>query len=182
MSDSLWPQGLYSTWDSPGQSARVGSLFLLQGIFPTQGLNPGLPHCRWILYQLSYQCIKKQRHHFADKSPSSQSYGFSSSHVWMWELGHRAGWAPKNWCFQIVVQEKTLESLLDNKESKPVHPKGNHLWILIGRTYAEALILWPRDANRQLSGKILMLRNIDGMRRRGQQGMRWLDTWADSGR
>ena len=65
----------------------------------------------------------KQRHHFADKGPSSQSYGFSSSHVWMWELDHKEGWVSKNWRFQIVVQEKTLESALDGKEIKPINPK-----------------------------------------------------------
>ena len=67
----------------------------------------------------------KMRHHFADKGPSSQSYGFSSSHVWMWELDHKEGWAPKDWCFRTLVLEKTLESPLDSKEIKPVHPKGN---------------------------------------------------------
>ena len=81
-----------------------------------------------------------------------------------------------------MVLEKILESPLDSKEVKLVNPKGNQPQISIGRTDAEALILWPHDANSQLSGKILMLGNIDGMRRRGQQGMRWLDTWADSGR
>ena len=69
--------------------------------------------------------IKKQRHHFPDKGPSSQGYGFSSSHVWMWELEHKESWAPKNWCFWPVVLEKTLESPLDSKEIKPVNPKGN---------------------------------------------------------
>ena len=69
--------------------------------------------------------IKKQKHHFANKGLYSQNYGFSSSHVWMWELDHKEGWALKNWCFQIMVLEKTPESLLDTKEIKPVHPKGN---------------------------------------------------------
>jgi len=69
---------------------------------------------------------------------SSQSYGFSSSHVWMWELDHKEGWMPKNWCFWTVVLEKTLESPLDCKEIKPVHPKGNQSWIFSGRTDAEA--------------------------------------------
>ena len=77
--------------------------------------------------------------------PSSQSYGFSSSHVWMWELNHKESWAPKNWCFWTVVLEKTLESPLDCKEIQPVHPKGDQSWIFIGRTDAEAEvpILWP---------------------------------------
>ena len=91
------------------------------------------------------QHIKKQRHHFANKGPYSQSYGFSSSCVRMWELDHKEDWAPKNWCFQTVVLKKTLESPLDCKEMQPVHPKGNQPWIFIGRTdaEAEAPILWP---------------------------------------
>ena len=79
----------------------------------------------------------------------SQVYGFSSSHVWIWELDHKEGWAPKNWYFWIVVLEKTLESPLDSKEIKPVNPKGNQPWTFIGRTNAEAEapILWPPDVN-----------------------------------
>ena len=82
--------------------------------------------------------IKKQRHCFANKGPSSQRYGFSSSHIWMWELDHKEGRALKNWCFWTVVLEKTLESPLDYKKIKPVDPKGNQPWIFIGRTDAEA--------------------------------------------
>ena len=98
-------------------------------------------------YERPRQCVKKQRHHFASKALSSQSYGFFSSHVWMWELDCKEGWLRKNWGFWTVVLEKTLESPLDCKEIKPVHPKGNQSWILIGRTEAEAeaLILWPLD-------------------------------------
>ena len=80
------------------------------------------------------------------EAPSSQSYGFSSSHVWMWELDYKESWAPKNWCCWTVVLEKTLESPLDCKEIKPVNPKGNQPWIFIGKTDAEAPILWPPDA------------------------------------
>ena len=99
--------------------------------------------------------IKKQRYHFADKGPSSQSYGFSSSHVWMWELDHREGWMLKNWCFWTVVLEKTPESPLDCKEIKPVHPKGNQSWIFAGMTDAEAEtpIIWPADVKNWLIGK-----------------------------
>ena len=78
------------------------------------------------------------RHYIADKGLYSQSYGFSSSQVWMWKLDHKEGWAPKNWCFQTVVLEKTLESPLDSKEIKPVNPKGYQPWIFIGRTDAKA--------------------------------------------
>ena len=86
-----------------------------------------------------------------NKGLSSQSYGFSSSHVWMWELDYKESWAPKNWCFWTVVLEKTLESPLDCKEIQPVHPKGNQSWIFIGRIDAEAEtpILWPPDAINQ---------------------------------
>ena len=83
----------------------------------------------------------------------SQSYGFSSSHVQMWESDHKAGWAPKNWCLWTVVPEKTLESPLDCKEIKPLNPKGNKPWIVTGRTDAEAPIIWPPDVKTQLTGK-----------------------------
>ena len=101
------------------------------------------------------QHIKKQRHYFANKGLSSQSYVFSNSHVWIWELDYKKSWAPKNWCFWTVVLEKTLESPLDSKENKPVNPKGNHSWIFIGRTDAEAevSILWPPDVKNWLLGK-----------------------------
>ena len=89
------------------------------------------------LWQI-WQLIKKQRHHSANKGPYCQNHGFSRSHVQMWELDHKEGWAPKNWCFWIVVLEKTLESPLDHKEIKSVNPKGNQPWIFIGRTDAEA--------------------------------------------
>ena len=97
--------------------------------------------------------ILKSKYYFADKGPSSQSYGFSSSHVWMWELDHKESWAPKNCCFWTVM-EKTPESTLDYKEIKPVNPKGNQSWIFIGRTDAEAETpTWPPDAKNWLIGK-----------------------------
>ena len=97
--------------------------------------------------------VLKQRHHFADKGLYSQSYGFSSSRVWMWELDHKEGWAPKNLYFQTVVLEKTLESPLDSKEIKPVNLKGNQPWIFFGRTDDEASVLWPPNVKRQPIGK-----------------------------
>ena len=100
------------------------------------------------------QRIKKQRHYFADKGPSNQSCGFSSSHVWMWELDYKESWALKNWCFWTVVSEKTLESPLDCKEIQPVHPKGNKSWIIIGTdAEAETPILWPPHTKSWLIGK-----------------------------
>ena len=93
-----------------------------------------------------------QRHYFAKKGASSQSYGFSSSHVWMWELGYKVSWALKNWCFWTMVLEEILKSPLDCKEIQPVHPKGNQSWIFIGRTDAEAEtpILWPPNVKNWL--------------------------------
>ena len=107
------------------------------------------------VYDQPRQHIKKQRHYFANKGPSSQGYGFSSGHVWMWELDYKESWVPKNWCFWTVVLEKTLKSPLNCKEIQPVHPKGNQSWIFTGRTdaEAEAPILWPPDAKSQLIGK-----------------------------
>ena len=123
----------------------MGSLFLFQGIFPAQGLNPGISHCRQILYQLKPLVTK-------------------------------------NCCFWTVVLEKTLESPLDCKEIKPIHPKGNQSWIFTGRTdaVAETPILWPPDMKNWFIGKTLMLGKTEGRRRRGQQRMRWLDGITNS--
>ena len=104
-------------------------------------------------YDQPRQHIKKQRCYVADKGPSSQSYGFSSSQVWTWELDHKESWALKNWCFRTVVLEKTLESPLNWKEIQLVYPKRNQSWLFMGRTEAEAPILWPPDAKKWLNGK-----------------------------
>ena len=98
---------------------------------------------------------KKQRHYFVNKGPSSQGYGFTGGHVWMWELDYKESWALKNWCFWTVVLEKTLESPLDCKEIQPVHPKGDQSWVFIGRTdvEGETPILWPPDAKSWLIWK-----------------------------
>ena len=153
-------------------------------------------HCRWWLqpwnsktlapwkkgYGQPSQHIKKQRHYFASKGPSSQSYGFSSRQVQMWQLDYKESRAPKNWCFWTVVLEKTLVSPLDCKEIQPVHPKGSQSWMFIGRTVAEAEapVLWPPDAKSWLTGKDLMLGRTGGRRRRGRQRVRWLDGITDS--
>ena len=128
-------------------------------------------YCRWWLQPRNWktlapwkkscdkprQHIKKQRHHFTDKGLLSQCYGFSSSHVWMWQLNHKEGWMLKNWCFWTMVLEKTLESPLDCKETQPVHPKGDQSWVFIGRTdvEAETPVLWPPDAKSWLIWKDL---------------------------
>ena len=98
----------------------------------------------------------------------------------MWEVDHKEGWAPKNWCFNIAVLEKTLESPLDNKQTKPVNPKGNQPQIFTERTDAEAPILSPPDAKRWLTGKVPDLGKIEGRRSRGRQRKRWLDGITDS--
>ena len=124
-------------------------------------------------YDKPRQHITKETHHFADKGAYSQSYGFYSSHVWMWELDYKEGWAPKNWCFRIVVLEKkTLEGPLDCKEIKLVNPKRYQPQILMGRTKAEAPILWPPDTKSRLTGK-----DPDAGKDWGQeeQRIRWLD-------
>ena len=122
------------------------------------------------------------RHYFADKGPSSQSYGFSSSHVWMWELDSKESWMLKNWCFWIVVLEKILWSAFDCKKIPPVHPKGDQSWVFIGWTYVEAEtpVLWPPDEKSWLIWKTLRLGKIEGRRRKGWQRLRWLDGITDS--
>ena len=128
------------------------------------------------------QHIKNHRHYFANKGLSSQSYGFSSSNVWMWELDYKESWAPVNWCFWTVVLEKTLESPLDCKEIQSVHPKGDQSWVFIGRTdvEAETPIFLPPDVKSWLIWKDpdagYDLRQEEG----GWQRIRWLDGIADS--
>ena len=127
-------------------------------------------------YDQPRQHIKKQRHDFADKGLSSQSYGFSSSHVWIWELDYKESWAPKNWWFWTVVLEKTLDIPLDSKDIKPVNPIGNQSWIFIGRTDAEADA--PVEALAALCEelthwkKALMLGKIEGRKIREWQSTR----------
>ena len=133
-------------------------------------------------YDKPRQHIKKHTHYFDDKGLSSQSYGFTSSHLWMWELDYKERWVPKNWCLWTVVLEKTLESPLDWKEIKPVHPKVNQSCIFIGMTDAEVEapyfghLMWRTDS----CEKVLMLGKIEGRRRRGWQRVRWLDGITDS--
>ena len=133
-------------------------------------------------YDQPRQHIKKQRHYFANRSPSSQIYCFSSSHVWIWELNYKESWAPKNWCFWTVVL-KSLECPLNCKDIRPDHPKGSQPWIFIGRTdvEVESPVLWPPDANNWLiwkdPGKMLERLKVG---REGADRMRWLDGIIDS--
>ena len=163
VSDSVRPQRRQPTrlccpWDSPGKNAGVGCHFLLQYDLP-----------RWHM--------KKQRHCFASKALSSPSYGFSSSHVWIWELDHKENWMLKNWCFWTVVLKKTLESPSDWKETKPVHPKGNQSWIFVGKTDAETEtpVLWPPDGKNWLERSWCW----ESLKVGGQKRMRWLDGITD---
>ena len=121
--------------------------------------------------------ILNSRHYFANKGPSSQGYGFSSSHGWMWELDYKESWAQKNWWFWTAVLEKTLASPLDSKEIHQVHPKRDQSWVFIGRTDAEAEtpVLWPPQQRADSFEKTLMLEKIESRRRRWRQRMRWLD-------
>ena len=128
------------------------------------------------------QHIKKQRRYFANKGPSSQSYGFSSNHVWLWKLEYKENWALKNWCFWSVVLEQTLESLLDSKAIQPVHPKGNQFWIFMWRTDAEAETprLWPPDAKYWLIWKDPDVGKDWKQEENGMTEERWLDGITDS--
>ena len=176
-----------TSWQIDGETMETVTDFILGGSKIT---------CRWWLQPWNYrtlapwkrsndqprQHIKKQKHYFADKGLSSQSYGFSSSHVWMRKLDYKESWSLKNWCFWTVVLEETLESPLDSKEIQPVHPKGDHSWIFIGRTDAEAEtpILWPLMWRSDTLEKTLMLGKVESRNRRGWQRMRWLDDITDS--
>ena len=129
-------------------------------------------------------------HAAISKGPYSKSYGFSSSHVWMWELDHKEGWKPENWYFATVVLEKALESPWDCRDIKPVNPKGNQPWIFIGRTDAEAPILWPPDVKTWLIGKDWCWEGLKAGGEGGDRGWdvwmisltQWTWVWANSGR
>ena len=173
--NTFWTSDSAYLWHSKNSTKKMASSFIISwNIDGEKSGNSGRfyflrlqNHCRWWLQPWNSkrlapwkkssdkprQHIKMQRHHFAKKGPYSQSYGFSSSHVWMWELDHKEGWVPKNQCFQTVLLKKTLERPLDFKEIKPVNPKGNQSWMFIGRTEAEATILWPPDMKNWLTGK-----------------------------
>ena len=128
------------------------------------------------------ECVEKQRHYSANKGLYSQGYGLPSGCIQLWELDHKEGRTPKNWCLWTVVLEKTPESPLASKEIKPVNLKGNQPWILIERTdgKAEAPVFCSPDENSQLIGKDLMLGKTEGRRRRRHQRMRWLDSITDA--
>ena len=148
-----------TSWEIDGETVETVADFILAGSKITADDDCSHEIKRRLLLgrkvMANLDSILKSRHYFANKGPSSQGYGFSSSHVWIWELDYKESWALKNWCFCTVVLEKTLESPLDCKEIQPVHPKGNHSWIFIGRIDAEAEtpILGPPDAKNWLIWK-----------------------------
>ena len=142
----IMASGLITSWQIDGETMETVTNFIL-GVSKITADGD--------CYDKTRHHVKKQRHYFTNKDPSSQNYVFSSSHVWMWELDCKESWTPKNWCFWTVVLEKTLESPLDCKEIQPAHHKGNQSWIFIGRTDAEAEtpILWPPDVKNWLIWK-----------------------------
>ena len=131
-------------------------------------------------YDQLTQCIKKQRYYFANKGPSSQGYGFSCGHVWMWKLDCEESWVLKNWCFWTVELEKTLESPLDCKEFQAVHSKGDQSWVFFGRTDAEAEtpILWLPHAEELTHWKRLWC--WEGLGAGGEGDNRGWDGWMAS--
>ena len=151
--------GQITLWQIDGETVETVRDFIFLGSKITADGDCSYEIKRYLLLgrkaMTNLDSIKKQRDYSANKGPSSQSYGFSSIHVWMWKLSYKESWALKNWCFWTVVLEKTPESPLDCKEIKPIHPKGNQSWIFIGRTdtEAEAPILWPPDVKNWLIGK-----------------------------
>ena len=146
----IMASGPITSWEIVGETV---SDFIFGGSKTTADGDCSHEIKRRLLLGRSYD--QPRQLYFANKGPSSQSYGFSSSHVWMWELDYKESWVPKNWCFWTVVLEKPLESPLDCKEIQPVHPKGDQSWVFIGRTdvEAETPIFWPPVAKSWLVWK-----------------------------
>ena len=148
-----------TSWEIDGETVETVSDFIFGGSQITADGDCRHEIKRSLLFgrkvMTNLDSILKSRHYFPNKGSSSQSYGFSSNRVWMWELEYKEIWVPKSWCFSTVVLEKTLESPLDGKEIQPVHPKGDQSWIFIARTdaEAEAPILWPPDVKSWLLWK-----------------------------
>ena len=184
---NIMTSGPITSWQIDGKTMETVTDFIFWGSKITADGDCSHEIKRWLLLgrkvMTKLGSILKSRdiNYFANKGPSSQSSGFSSSDVWMWELDYKENWVWKNWCFWTVVLEKTLDCPLDCEEIQPINPKGNQSWIFIGRTDAEgeAPILWPPDV-KWLIGKDPDAGNIEGGRRRGWQRMRWLDGITDS--
>ena len=148
-----------TSWEIDGETVETVSDFIFLGSKITADGNCSHEIKRRLLLgrkvMTDLDSIFKSRDYFANKGPSSQGYGISCGHVWMWEIDCEEGWAPKNWCFWTVVLEKTLESPLDCKEIQPVHSKGDQPWVFFGRNdaKAETPVLWPTHAKSWLIGK-----------------------------
>ena len=149
--------GPITSWQIDGETMEAVRDFIFSKITADGDCSHEIKRCLLLgrKAMTNLDSILKSRDYFTNKGLSSQSHGFSSSHVWMWELDYKQSWVQKNWCFWTVVLEKTLESPLDCKEIQTVHPKGNQSWIFIGRADAEAEtpILWPPDVKNWLIGK-----------------------------
>ena len=153
--------GPISSWEIDGETVETVSEFIFLGskITADGDCSHEIKRClllgRTLMTNLDSIFKSRICCYFANKGSSSQGYGFSCNHVWMWELDCEESWAPKNWCFWTVVLEKTLESPLNSKEIQPVHPKGDQSWVFIGRTdvEAETPILWPHNAKSWLIWK-----------------------------
>ena len=148
--------GPITSWEIDGETVETESDFIFLGskITADGDCSHEIKRCL-LLERKARQHIKKQRHYFANKGPSSQGYGVSSSHVWMWELDDKENWTLKNWCCWTVVLEKTLESPLDCKEIQPVHSEGGQSWVFFGRNdaKAETPVIWPPHAKNGFIGK-----------------------------
>ena len=173
--------GPITSWQIDGETVETVTnfIFLGSGITVDDDCSSEIKRCLllWRKVITNLDSILKSRDYFANKGPSSQGYGFSSSHVWVWKLDCKDSWVPKNWCFWTVVLEKTLESPLDCKEIQPVHSKGDQSWVFFERNdaKAETPILWPPHVKSWLIGKTLMLGWIGDRSKRGQQRIKWLD-------
>ena len=174
-----------TSWQIDGKTMETVRDFILGGSKITADSDCSHEIKRCLLLgrkaMINLDSILKSRDIFANKGPSIQNYGFSSSHIWIWELDSEESWAPKNWCYWTVVLEKTLESPLDCKEIQPVHPEGNQSRIFIGKIDAEAEtpILGHLMQRTDSSEETLMLGKSEGGRRRAWQRMRWLDGVTD---
>ena len=146
-----------TSWQIDGETMETVTDFLGSKTTEDGGCSHEIQRCLLLgrKAMTNLDSILNSRHYFANKGPSSQSYGFSSSQLWMWELNYKESWALKNWCFWTVALEETLESPLDNREIQPVHPKGNQSWIFTGKTDAEAEtpVLGPPDTKNWLTVK-----------------------------
>ena len=175
--------GPLTSWQIDGETVEPVSDFIFWGSKITSDGDCSNEIKRRLLLgrklMANLDSILKNRQYFANKVSYSQSYGFSSIHVWMWELDHKESWVPKDWCFWIVILEKTLESPLDCKEIKLVNPKGNQSWIFIERADAEAPILWPLMQRADSLEKTLMLEKIEGRRRCAEDEMVGWHHWLN---